>query len=115
MAGTRRLGAWLLAGLALPGTVAFADTAPPSHDCHPPLKQTHFATQFQLESYRASVDLYRTCLEAFVKAQEQEIERRRQAAQGAIDEWNRFVGKEAKGPPSAPEDAGKPKGEERKN
>lgn len=111
----RQLGALLLTGLMLPGSVAHGETSPPSHTCHAPLKQTRFATQFQLDSYRAAVDLYRACLETFVKEQEQEIENHRQAVQSAVDEWNRFVGKDTKGAPSAPQDKGsRPGGEERK-
>ncbi len=115
MTGMRRLGGLLLAMLLLCDSVAYGDTSPPSHKCIAPLKQTQFATQFQLDSYRAAVDLYRSCLEAFVKEQEREIENHRQAAQSAIDDWNRFVGKETKGPPSAPQDKGsRPGGEDRK-
>jgi hypothetical protein len=106
MTGMRRLGALILTTLMFSGSVAYGDTSPPSHKCNAPLKQTQFATQFQLDSYRAAVDLYRSCLEAFVKEQEREIENHRQAAQSAIDDWNRFVGKETKGPSSAPQDKG---------
>ncbi len=106
MTGMQRLGALLLTLFMLSGAVAYSDTSPPSHQCVAPLKQTQFATQFQLDAYRAAVDLYRSCLEAFVKEQEREIENHRQAAQRAIDEWNRFVGTETKGPPGAPGDTG---------
>lgn len=112
MTGMLRLTGLLLAMLLLCDAVAYGDTSPPSHKCNAPLKQTQFATQFQLDSYRAAVDLYRSCLEAFVKEQEQEIEIHRQAAQGAVDDWNRFVGKETKAPPSAPQDKGSQSGGE---
>jgi len=102
----RRLGALLLTILVLSGSVVYGDGSPPSHKCIAPLKQTRFATQFQLDSYRAAVELYRSCLEAFVKEQEREIENRQRAVQSAIDEWNRFVGEETKGAPSAPKDKG---------
>jgi hypothetical protein len=115
MTGMRHLGAVLLTSLMLSGSVAYGDTSPPSHTCNAPLKQTQFATQLQVDSYRATVDLYRSCLEAFVKEQEREIENHHQAAQNAIDDWNRFVGKETKGSPSAPQDKGSgPGGEFRK-
>jgi hypothetical protein len=79
------------------------------------LKQTQFTTQLQVDSYRAAVDLYRSCLEAFVKEQEREGEIHHQAAQSAVDDWNRFVGKETKAPPSAPQEKGStPGGEFRK-
>ncbi len=115
MTGMRRLAALLLTILVLAGSVAYGDTSPPSPKCIAPLKQTQFATQFQLDSYQAAVELYRSCLEAFIKEQEREIENHRQAAQSAIDEWNRFVGKETKGAPSAPKDKGGLQGGEHQN
>ncbi len=115
MTDLRRLSALLLTGLMLSGGLAYGDASPPAHKCAAPLKRTQFATQFQVDSYRAAVELYRSCLEAFVKEQEREIEVHRQAAQGAIDEWNRFVGKETSGPPSAPKDTGRPQGDEYRN
>jgi hypothetical protein len=111
----RRLGALLLTILVLSGSVAYGGTSPPSHKCIAPLKQTQFATQFQLDSYRTAVELYRSCLEAFVKEQEREIENHRRAVQSAIDEWNRFVGKETKGAPGAPKDKGGQQEGERQN
>ncbi len=115
MIAMQRLGALLVITLMLSGSAAYGDTSPPSYTCIAPLKQTQFATQFQVDSYRAAVDLYRSCLEAFVKEQQREIENHRQAAQKAIDDWNRFVGKETKEPPSTPKDAGsQPGGEQRK-
>ena len=69
-----------------------------SHNCTAPLKQRQFATQFQLERYKSTVDLYRGCLDAFVREQEQAIEIRRQAIQSAIDDWNKFVGEDNKQP-----------------
>lgn len=83
----RRLGALLLTILVFSGSMAYGDTSPPSPKCIAPLKQSQFATQFQLDSYRAAVELYRSCLEAFVKEQEREIENHRRAAQSAIDEF----------------------------
>ena len=115
MTGMRRLTALLLAILVLAGSVAYGGTSPPSPKCIAPLKQTQFATQFQLDSYRTAVELYRSCLEDFVKEQEREIGNHRQAAQNAIEEWNRFVGKETKGPPSAPKDKGGQQGGEHQN
>jgi hypothetical protein len=91
-----RRTAILLATLVLVGSAARADVTAPSPKCLAPLKQSGFATQFEVDRYKAVVDLYRSCLEAFVKEQEQAIATHRAAIQQAIDEWNRFVGKEKK-------------------
>ena len=90
--------------LLLSGDAVYADTDLASHKCTAPMKQREFATQAQLERYKSAVELYRSCLEAFVKEQETAIETHRQAAQNAIGDWNRFVGQETKEPPRAPED-----------
>jgi hypothetical protein len=102
--GMRRCGALLVIILLLSGSAVYADTALASHKCTAPMKQREFATQAQLERYKSAVELYRSCLEAFVKEQETAIETHRQAAQTAIGDWNRFVGQETKEPPRAPED-----------
>jgi hypothetical protein len=101
-----RVGGILFVGLLVSGSAVHADTAPPSHKCIAPLRQRDFATQFELERYRSAVELYRSCLEAFIKEQEQAIEAHRRAAQSAIDDWNKFVGQGTKAPPRAPEDKG---------
>jgi hypothetical protein len=104
--GMRQLGGMLLLILLLSPSVAHSDASPPSHKCTAPLKQTEFATRFQLDRYKTTVDLYRSCLEGFVKEQERAIENHRQAAQSAIDDWNKFVGKEGKESPRIPQDKG---------
>jgi hypothetical protein len=93
----------VLVVLFLPGSSAYGDATPPSLKCVAPLKQRAFATQAQLDRYKTAVDLYRSYLEAFVKEQEKAIEVHRQAAQSAIDDWNKFVGQKTKEPPKAPE------------
>ena len=102
--GMRRCGAMVLIALLLSGSAVYADTHPASHKCTAPMKQREFATQAQLERYKSIVELYRSCLEAFLKEQETAIETHRQAAQNAIGDWNRFVGQETRESPRAPED-----------
>ena len=113
--GMRQLGGMLLLILLillLSPSVAQSDASPPAPKCTAPLKQTEFATRFQVDRYKATVDLYRSCLEDFVKEQERAIENHRQAVQSAIDDWNKFVGKEAKEPPRTPQDKGGGQGRE---
>jgi hypothetical protein len=100
----RRCGALVFIALLLSGDAVYADTALASHKCIAPMKQREFATQAQLERYKSVVELYRSCLEAFIKEQETAIETHRQAAQNAIGDWNRFVGQETREPPRASED-----------
>jgi len=102
--GMRRCGALVCITLLLSGSAVYADTAPAFHKCTAPMKQREFATQAQLDRYKSAVELYRSCLEAFVKEQETAIETHRQAAQNAIGDWNRFVGQETKESPRVPED-----------
>jgi hypothetical protein len=102
--GRRRCGALVFITLLLSGSAVYADTALASHKCTAPMKQREFATQVQLERYKSAVELYRSCLEAFVKEQETAIEAHRQAAQNAIGDWYRFVGQETREPPKASED-----------
>ncbi len=99
----RGVGGIILIALLLSPAAASSGPDIPSHNCIAPLKQRDFVTQAQLDRYKASVDLYRSCLESFVKEQEKAIEAHRKAAQSAIDDWNRFVGGEADKPPKAPE------------
>ncbi len=104
------LGMILFVTLLASGSAVFADTTLPVHKCVAPLRQREFATQVLLERYKSTVELYRTCLEAFVKEQEKAIEIHRQAAQAAIEDWNKFVGQDTKGPSKAPEDKGEDQG-----
>ncbi len=93
-----RYGVVLFIILLVSGRAALADTTLPVHKCVAPLRQREFATQVLLERYKSTVELYRSCLEAFVKEQEKAIEIHRQAAQAAIEEWNKFVGQDTKEP-----------------
>jgi hypothetical protein len=86
----------LLATLLLSGSAVYGDTSPPPFKCVKPMKQHDFATEVQVERYRSVVELYRSCLDAFVKEQQKAIEIHRQAAQSAIDDWNEFVRPDAK-------------------
>ena len=76
---------------ALPVSTLAAEP-PPFHTCTAPIKRQSFATKAQLDNYRAEVDAFRTCIEKYVKEQEAVIEVHRQAAQTAIDDWNKFIG-----------------------
>ncbi len=105
-----RFGILLFVTLLASGPAVLADTTLPLHKCVAPLRQREFASQVLLERYKSTVELYRTCLEAFVKEQEAAIELHRRAAQSAIDDWNKFVGQDTKAPSRAPEDKGNDQG-----
>ncbi len=104
-----RLDVVLFVILLVCGSAA-ADTTLPVPKCVAPLRQREFATQVLLERYKSTVELYRTCLEAFVKEQEAAIEIHRRAAQSAIEDWNKFVGQDMKEPSEAPENKGDDQG-----
>lgn len=61
------------------------------HSCSKPYKPYSFSSQYDVDSYNASVDRYRRCIEEFVEDQQQAIDDHKRAARDAIEEWNSFV------------------------
>lgn len=70
---------------------AWADDSPPMHYCTKPIKPFQFNDQWQVDSFMDEVRRYKQCLVDFIDEQNWAIENHQQAAQDAIDEWNRFV------------------------
>lgn len=68
-----------------------ADMFTPSTSCSKPYKPFSFNSQWELDSFNDEVEAYRRCIEDFVDEQQSAIDRHRQAADDAIDEWNSFV------------------------
>ncbi len=63
----------------------------PTHTCSKPFAPYRFDSQWQYDNYIADVNRYRRCIETFVDEQNAAADRHLQAANNAIDEWNRFV------------------------
>jgi hypothetical protein len=72
-------------------TNSFADSWQPSHSCHKPFKPFRFESQWELDNFRWEVQRYKRCIEEFVEEQEEAIRNHRNAANEAVEEWNRFV------------------------
>lgn len=68
-----------------------ADILPPSPSCHRPYKPYRFNTEWEVQQFQDEVARYKRCIADFVEEQNDEAENHRQAAQDAIDEWNRYV------------------------
>lgn len=68
-----------------------ADMFSPSHSCRKPYKPYEFEDTWQVEQFRSEVERYEGCIEDFVEDQNEAAQRHRDAAEEAIEEWNRFV------------------------
>jgi len=79
------------ASLMLVPPLALADSYAPSPSCSKPYKPMQFTNNFEVEQFREDVRRYKRCLQDFVEAQNNEAEYHQQAAEAAIEEWNRFV------------------------
>lgn len=84
----KRVLAILLLGVT---SVAYADLFAPSHSCYEPWKPYEFSSRWEAENFRSEVEEYRQCIADFVEEQKEAIERHQEAAEEAIDEWDRFV------------------------
>ena len=46
---------------------------------------------FLINMYKLDVERYKSCIEAFIKDEDYQIEKHRESQKKAIDEWNRFI------------------------
>jgi len=74
--------------VALP---VFADSYTPSHSCHKPFKPYKFDNQWEIQQFKDEVERYKRCISDFVDDQNEEARNHQQAAEDAIEEWNRYV------------------------
>jgi len=81
------LGALFLC-VALP---ASADSFPPSHSCRKPFKPYKFNSEWEIQQFKDEVERYKRCISDFVDEQNEEARNHQQAAEDAIEEWNRYV------------------------
>jgi hypothetical protein len=80
--------ALILLGLSAP---ASADMFPPSSSCHKPYKPYKFTSEYQVRQFESDVQQYKRCISDFVDEQKEEAQNHSEAADRAIEEWNRFV------------------------
>jgi len=86
------VGALLL--IFLPA-LAFADKVPPSHSCTQPHRPFKFKTDAEVSAYKAQVEIFRKCINDFVEEQNQAMQKHKDAANRAIEEWNFFINMES--------------------
>ena len=70
---------------------ACADPSAPSHSCRKPGKAAEIKTQQEADKFNEAVSKYKSCIEDFVRQQEDAAMIHRRAANEAISEWNEFV------------------------
>ena len=68
-----------------------ADMFTPSHSCSKPIKPYQFDSQWELDSLNDEVQRYKRCISDFADEQHEDARRHQEAAQEAIEEWNRYV------------------------
>ena len=68
-----------------------ADSSTPSHSCRKPGKAAEIKTQQEADKFNEAVSKYKSCIEDFVRQQEDAATNHRRAANEAITEWNEFV------------------------
>lgn len=67
------------------------DMFEPSHSCYAPSKPYEFEDEWQLNRFKDEVEEFRSCIEDFVEEQNDAVRKHQDAAEEAIDDWNRFV------------------------
>ena len=70
---------------------SISDSYAPSHYCRKPYKPYEFNSQFEIDAYMGEVERYKRCIMHFIEEQEDAMEVHREAAEEALEEWNRFV------------------------
>lgn len=80
----------LVAGFGVFSPV-YADMFSPSHSCSKPYKPYEFTNQYQLDSFNDEVETYKRCITSFVDEQNDAVRAHQDAAEVAIDEWNRYA------------------------
>lgn len=81
-------GAFLL---AFSPASAFADQVTPKHSCTQPGKPLKFKSEAEVSVYKAQVEVYRKCINDFIEDQNRAIQKHKDAANNAAEEWNFFV------------------------
>ena len=75
---------------------ALADKVPPTHSCTQPHRPFKFKTETEVNAYKAQVESYRKCINDFVEEQNQAMQKHKDAANRAIEEYNFFVNTESR-------------------
>jgi hypothetical protein len=82
--------------LAVSVNLANADMFQPSPACYKPRKPYKFNSKWEIDDFYAQVERYKRCISDFIEEQKQAIQVHQNAADEAVDEWNRYVKTELK-------------------
>jgi len=63
----------------------------PTHSCRKPYKPYKFNSEWEVQNFKDEVDRYKRCLKDFVQDQKDAIDQHQEAANDAVDEWNRYA------------------------
>jgi hypothetical protein len=88
-AGIRRIATIAFLVIAVPP--ASADSSAPSHSCRKPTKPAEIKTQQEADKFNEAVSNYKSCIEDFVRQQQDAAMNHQRAASQAVTEWNEFV------------------------
>ena len=77
--------------LVAPSLSVFADMYSPSPSCSKPYKPYQFNSQWELDAFNRDVENYKRCITNFINEQNEASEHHKEAANNAIEEWNRYV------------------------
>ena len=80
-----------MALLVFAASLADADSTVPSHSCHKPTKPAEIKTQQEADTFNEAVRRYKSCIEEFVRKQQDAATNHQRAATQAVTEWNEFV------------------------
>lgn len=70
---------------------AAADMYAPSPSCYKPSKPYKFNSQWEIDNFNDEVQAYKRCINRFIEEQNEAMNTHQEAANEAIEEWNRFV------------------------
>lgn len=77
--------------LLVAAPAGIADMFKPSPICSAPYKPYRFNSEYEYDAWMQQVRQYRQCIARFVDEQYEASERHMQAAEEAIEEWNRYA------------------------
>jgi len=81
----------VLAFLVLATPLVNADPSPPSHACHRPGKASEIKSQPDADKFNDAVSKYKSCIEGFIRQQEEAVTNHQRALSQATSDWNDFV------------------------
>lgn len=77
--------------IALSSGAVLADIFTPSHSCRKPIRPIEFSSDWEVAMFKDDIERYKQCISDFVDEQNEAASRHQDAAEAAVDEWNRYV------------------------